>query len=145
MAGLRRHYMCRSLRAGGLQRAASTQILSFRSFIASFDVAIILSAILRNGAYFFLSVNIKAGMRIAYAVSHSGFDVYGVGDRSAFGAPVFRQAELEGQASELAVLHRNCAAVGNDGVLHDGKAQSCATGFTRAARVDAVETFEEVG
>lgn len=29
------------LRAGGLQRMASTQILSFRSFIASFDVAFI--------------------------------------------------------------------------------------------------------
>ena len=41
MAGLRRHYMCRSLRAGGLQRAASTQILSFRSFIASFGVVLI--------------------------------------------------------------------------------------------------------
>ena len=52
MAGLRRHYMCRSLRAGGLQRAASTQILSFRSFIASFGVALIRAAGIVPAAFF---------------------------------------------------------------------------------------------
>ena len=40
MAGLSRCLQVGGcLRAGGLQRTASTQILSFRSFIASFDVA----------------------------------------------------------------------------------------------------------
>ena len=64
--------MCRSLRAGGLQRAASTQILSFRSFIASFGVALIRAAGIVPAAFFeFIKVEENVSTKLSvkkYAV-----------------------------------------------------------------------------
>lgn len=45
-----------------------------------------------------------------------------------------RKGELKAETACRAVAHLDCAAVRNDRILHDGKAETCTAGFAGAAR-----------
>ena len=55
-----------------------------------------------------------------------------------------RKGELKAETACRAVAHLDCAAVRNDRILHDGKAETCTAGFAGAAGVDTVEAVEEM-
>ena len=64
---------------------------------------------------------------------------------SAVAALPFDKGEDELEAAGRAVVDRDCASHGVDGVFDDGEAEAGATDFARAAAVDAIEALEKVG
>ena len=57
---------------------------------------------------------------------------------------IYRQCEGELQATDLAILYRDIAAVEQHRVLDDRQAKTRATKFARATLVDTVEALEDM-